>query len=58
MFKMSFGGMILEEGKTWISRPKREGKRMKNGDENRLGVTLVTAKNQKFCWKVRVRTHV
>ena len=29
---------------------------MKNGDENRLGVTLVTAKNQKSCWKVRVRT--
>ena len=53
---MSFGGMILKEGKTWISRQKREGKRMKNGDENRLGVTLVTAKNQKFCWKVRVRT--
>ena len=53
---MSFGGMILKEGKTWISRPKREGKRMKNGGENRLGVTLVTAKNQKSCWKVRVRT--
>lgn len=53
---MSFGGMILEEGKTWISRQKREGKRMKNGDENRLGMTLVTAKNQKSCWKVRVRT--
>ena len=29
--------MILEEGKTWISRQKSEGKRMKNGDENRLG---------------------
>ena len=48
---MSFRGMILKEGKTWISRPKREGKRMKNGSENRLGVTLVTAKNQKSCWK-------
>ena len=41
--------MILKEGKTWISRPKREGKRMKNGGENRLGVTLVTAKKQKSC---------
>ena len=29
---------------------------MKNGAENRLGVTLVTAKNQKLCWKVSVRT--
>ena len=29
---------------------------MKNGGEKRLGVTLVTAKNQKSCWKVRVRT--
>jgi len=53
---MSFGGMISKEGKTWTSRQKWEGKRMKNGDENRLGVTLVTAKNQKSCWKVRVRT--
>ena len=53
---MSFGEMILKEGKTWISRQKREGKRMENGGENRLGVTLVTAKNQKFCWKVHMRT--
>ena len=53
---MSFSGMILKEGKTWISRQKWEGKRMKNDGENRLGVTLVTAKNQKSCWKVRVRT--
>ena len=53
---MSFRGMILKEGKTWISRPKREGKRMENGGKNRLDVTLVTAKNQKSCWKVRVRT--
>ena len=29
---------------------------MNNAAENRLGVTLVTAKNQKSCWKVRVRT--
>ena len=29
---------------------------MENGGENRLGVTLVTTKNQKSCWKVRVRT--
>ena len=48
--------MILKEGKTWISRQNREEKMMENGDENRLGVTLVTAKNQKSCWKVRVRT--
>ena len=53
---MSFGGMISKEGKTWTSRQKWEGKRMKNGGENRLGVTLVTAKNQKSCWKGRVRT--
>ena len=31
---------------------------MKNGDENRLGVTLVTAKKQHRCWRARACTGV
>ena len=50
--------MISMEEKTWVSRQKREGNRMKNGSENRLGVTLVTAKKQHRCWRAHACTGV